>query len=69
MSRAGYSAHIVAGAIGVARTTLIGWKQGAEPRYTEGERLVALWCRALQKDRSKLPMVTISDCWAYHSKA
>lgn len=69
MSRAGYNAHIVAHAIGVARTTLIGWKQGAEPRYTEGERLVALWCRVLKRNRSKLPMVAISDCWAYHSKA
>lgn len=69
MSRAGYSAHVVANVIGVARTTLIGWKQGAEPRYTEGERLVDLWCRTLRKDRSKLPMVTIADYWAYHSKA
>ncbi|XMB47414.1 hypothetical protein QQ999_16005 [Pseudomonas fluorescens] len=69
LSRAGYSPQSIADAIGVARTTLLGWKQGAEPRYTEGERLVSLWCRAMRRDRSKLPMVAVGDWWAYHSKA
>lgn len=69
LSKTGHTPHIVSVAIGVARTTLIGWKQGAEPRYTEGERLVSLWCRVLRKDRSKLPTVAISDFWSYHSKA
>lgn len=69
LSKAGYTPHIVSDAIGIARTTLIGWKQGAEPRYTEGERLVSLWCRVMRRDRSKLPMVAASDWWACHSKA
>lgn len=69
LSRAGLSPHAVSDAIGVPRSTLIGWKQGAEPRYTEGERLVSLWCRTLSRDRSKLPMVAVGDWWAYHSKA
>jgi len=68
LSRAGYSSQSVADAVGVARTTLIGWKQGAEPRYTEGDRLVLLWCEITGKDRTQLPMVTPSDWWAYHSK-
>lgn len=67
--RAGYSPHVVSSAIGVPRSTLIGWKQGAEPRYTEGERLVTLWCQVMRRDRSKLPMVAVGDWWAYHSKA
>lgn len=67
--RGGYSIQTAADTINVARTTLIGWKQGAEPRYTEGERLVSLWCRAMRRDRSKLPMVAVGDWWAYHSKA
>lgn len=66
--RDGYSIQSAADAIGVARTTLIGWKQGAEPRYSEGERLVLLWCEVTGADRSKLPMVAVGDWWAYHSK-
>ena len=69
LSRAGLSPHMVSDSIGVPRSTLIGWKQGAEPRYTEGERLVSLWCQAMRRDRSKLPMVAVGDWWAYHSKA
>ncbi len=66
--RDGYSIQSAADAIGVARTTLIGWKQGAEPRYSEGERLVLLWCEVTGAERSKLPMVAVGDWWAYHSK-
>lgn len=66
--RGGYSIQSAADAIDVARTTLIGWKQGAEPRYSEGERLVLLWCQITEQDRSKLPMVAVGDWWAYHSK-
>lgn len=69
LSRTGYSPQSVADAIGVARTTLLGWKQGAEPRYTEGERLVSFWCQITGNDRTRLPMVAIGDWWAYHSKA
>ncbi len=67
--RAGYSIQSAAEAIGVPRSTLIGWKQGAEPRYTEGERLVSFWSQVTGRDRSKLPMVAVGDWWAYHSKA
>ncbi|MBI6848617.1 MULTISPECIES: hypothetical protein [Pseudomonas syringae group] len=69
LSRAGYTPQSVADAIGVARTTLLGWKQGAEPRYTEGQRLVAFWSQVTMSDSTKLPMVAIGDWWAYHSKA
>lgn len=66
--RGGYSIQAAADEIGVARTTLIGWKQGAEPRYSEGERLVLLWCKISGEGRDKLPMVAACDWWAYHSK-
>lgn len=69
LSRIGYSPQSVADAIGVARTTLLGWKQGAEPRYTEGERLVSFWFQITGSERTKLPVVAIGDWWAYHSKA
>lgn len=67
--RAGYSIQSAAEVIKVPRSTLIGWKQGAEPRYTEGERLVLFWVQATGRDRNSLPMVDIRDWWAYHSKA
>lgn len=66
--RSGYSIQSAADSIDVARTTLIGWKQGAEPRYSEGERLVLLWCEVTALDRSALPMAAVGDWWAYHSK-
>lgn len=67
--RAGYSIQSTAEAIKVPRSTLIGWKQGAEPRYTEGERLVSFWSQVTGRDRNSLPMVAVGDWWAYHSKA
>lgn len=68
LNRAGYSPQSVADAIGVARTTLLGWKQGAEPRYSEGERLVVFWCQITGNERCRLPTCSIGDWWAYHSK-
>lgn len=65
--RSGYSIQSAADSIDVARTTLIGWKQGAEPRYSEGERLVLLWCQITGLDRSSLPMIAKGDWWGYHS--
>lgn len=63
--RSGYSIQGAADEIGVARTTLIGWRQGAEPRYSEGERLVLLWCKITGESRDKLPMCS---AWDYHFK-
>jgi hypothetical protein len=33
----------VAEYIGVPQTTLLGWKQGSEPRHHDGQRLLELW--------------------------
>lgn len=55
LSKLGYTLHSIAIAIGVAKSTLIGWKQGAEPKYQDGERLVALWSRITESDRDRLP--------------
>lgn len=63
--RSGYSLQSAADEIGIARTTLIGWRQGAEPRYSEGERLVLLWCKITGESRDKLPMCA---AWDYHFK-
>ncbi|MCU7283265.1 hypothetical protein OC926_25870 [Pseudomonas peradeniyensis] len=65
----GYFLQGAADEIGIARTTLIGWRQGAEPRYSKGESLVLLWCKITGEIRDKLPMCLTSDWWAYHAKA
>jgi len=68
ISRYGLSMQVIAQTIGVARTTLLGWKQGAEPRHSEGDRLLTFWTSVTGHDRSEAPMVSISDWWAYHAK-
>lgn len=68
ISRAGLPMQSIAESIGVARTTLIGWKQGAEPRHSEGDRLLTFWTKVTGHDRATVPMVSISDWWAYHAK-
>lgn len=68
ISRSGLSMQAIAETIGVARTTLIGWKQGSEPRHSEGDRLLTFWTSATGHDRAAVPMVSINDWWSYHSK-
>ncbi len=69
ISRHGYSTQSLADAVAVPKSTLLGWKQGAEPRYSEGERLVAFWCQQTCRERALLPMVGPDDWWAYHARA
>lgn len=68
LRKAGYSVQSISDAIKVPRTTLIGWKQGAEPRYSEGERLIAFWCEITSQAREKLPTCEAGDWRAYHAK-
>lgn len=43
---------------GIPRTTLVGWKQGSQPRHHEGERLIALWRQHMVPP---LPMRSLYD--------
>lgn len=45
LERSGYSHSSVASWVGVTKRAVGGWKQGATPRYEDGERLIALWCQ------------------------
>jgi len=67
LGRRGFPLQLIAESIGVAKSTLIGWKQGAEPKHGDGEKLVGFWCRVMEKPRDDLPMVGIDAWWAYHS--
>lgn len=68
LRRHGYSAKAIADRVGVPKSTLLGWKQGAEPRYSEGRRLIEFWCEITGKAETKLPLVDASCWWAYHAK-
>jgi hypothetical protein len=41
LNRAGHSTRRFADNLGIARTTIEGWKAGSEPKHADGERLIA----------------------------
>lgn len=53
----GYGPTTVSLSIDVAKTTLLGWKQGSRPRYEEGDRLIDLWVRVTGNGRETVPRV------------
>jgi hypothetical protein len=67
ITRHGISVSAISAEIQVPRTTILGWKQGTEPKHADGEELVTLWQRITTKSRDQLPKVGINDWWAYHS--
>lgn len=67
LGRCGIPSQLIADSIGVAKSTLLGWKQGAEPKHGDGEKLVAFWCQVTERPREALPKVGSGDWWAYHS--
>lgn len=54
----GYNIENIAAAIGVAKSTLMGWRNFPyhEPRHADGERLVQLWCQVVGQPRDALPL-------------
>lgn len=59
LGRRGYTPQSVADAIHVPRTTLLGWKQGAEPKHADGEKLVAMWSSCCGLSRDQVPMTPL----------
>lgn len=59
LSRRGYTSQSIADAIDVPKSTFLGWKQGAEPKHVEGERLVRLWMELTQQPREQLPKTAL----------
>lgn len=58
LQRKGLPVSAVALQIGVPRTTLLGYKQGAEPKHADGERLVGLWVQITEHARDRVPMTS-----------
>ena len=43
LERLGYRHNTIAASVGVGKSTVAGWKQGASPRFEDGEVLIGLW--------------------------
>lgn len=61
LERSGYKQRDIALSVNAPRTTLLGWRQGAAPKWNEGERLIAFWCRVTGKERDLLPKIDAFD--------
>jgi hypothetical protein len=49
----GHSIYSIADAIDVPRTTVMNWRAGAEPKYSDGAALMELWRQTM----SSPPMI------------
>lgn len=56
-----YTHSLIAMAVGAPKSTVQGWKQGATPKWEDGERLVCLWSQVTGKGREELPRVSAFD--------
>lgn len=54
----GYSLHMVSHFTEIPKSTLIGYKQGSEPRYSDGKRLLSFWAQAAGKAEGDVPTVS-----------
>lgn len=57
LTRAGAPVPAISSAINIPKGTILGWKYGAEPKFTDGEKLVALWAGLLGKPVTEVPRV------------
>lgn len=51
----GYTMHDVAALVRIPRSTLMGWRAGAEPRHQDGETVIKFWTEATGRARESLP--------------
>lgn len=61
LCRRGYTHSTIAAAVGSPKSTVQGWKQGAEPKHSNGERMIGLWVRVTGMGRDTLPKISRYD--------
>lgn len=54
--RRGITLALVSQQTKVPTGTLQGWKQGAEPKHADGERIIAFYLQVTGESREKVPM-------------
>lgn len=60
LARHGLTLSDIAYELDVSKSSIIGWKQGAEPRHSAGDALISFWCHIMQKSREELPTLIVS---------
>lgn len=59
LGRCGVPASSAAAAIGIPKSTVQGWKQGAEPKFTDGEKLLSLWAGITRRELTSAPRIGV----------
>lgn len=57
LERSGYPHNAIATFVGVSRRTVGSWKQGARPKFEEGEAAIGLWSQVTGKRQDSAPRV------------
>ena len=65
LSKSELTLQAMADIIKVPKPTIVGWKQGAEPKHSDGERLIKLWCNVTGGNREDLPKIGNIKWWCY----
>lgn len=55
LQRAGLPVSSVSDQLAIPRSTILGWKQGAEPKFADGEALIGLWVRVTGGNQERVP--------------
>lgn len=53
----GYTHSTIAAAVAAPKSTVQGWKQGATPKFEDGERLIDLWAQVTRNGRETVHRV------------
>lgn len=61
LARRGYTASAIGTAVDHPKSTVLGWKQGAEPKHCDGEKIIDLWCSVTGLGRDQLPVISRYD--------
>lgn len=56
LRRHGFSLYAIEHQIGISREQLRHYRNGATPRHTDGERVIAFWMQITSCTRDQLPM-------------
>lgn len=65
LERNGYPHKSIAACVGVGKTTVFDWKQGASPRFEDGEALLLLWETVTRNGRESVHKVKRHSYRAY----
>lgn len=58
LKRAGKSLYDAGEATGIPTSTIYGYKEGAEPKHSDGEVLIGYWLRVTGMHRADVPITT-----------